>query len=317
MRMRMEGGEEMQGAGGLRCSWGIPPPAGTQAKWVRLNVGGTVFLTTRQTLCREQKSFLCRLCQGEDLQSDRDETGAYLIDRDPTYFGPILNFLRHGKLVLDKDMAEEGVLEEAEFYNIGPLIRIIKDRLEEKNYTVTQVPPKHVYRVLQCQEEELTQMVSTMSDGWRFEQLVNIGSSYNYGNEDQTEFLCVVSKELYNTPSGLSSEPSHKAKHYHLPPTLPHSPAPSILPSVLFAPQGSEWSLPGAMSLFAPHFSSSAAVTSQRFEDVILTFHSSLLISDLHLYFCAAVHGTPLPCSDTPQPPSQADILFHMLPSEA
>ncbi|KAL9853256.1 BTB/POZ domain-containing protein KCTD17 isoform 5-T5 [Geothlypis trichas] len=141
-----------------------------------------------------------------------DETGAYLIDRDPTYFGPILNFLRHGKLVLDKDMAEEGILEEAEFYNIGPLIRIIKDRMEEKDYTVTQVPPKHVYRVLQCQEEELTQMVSTMSDGWRFEQLVNIGSSYNYGNEDQTEFLCVVSKELYNSPNGLSSEPSHKAK---------------------------------------------------------------------------------------------------------
>ncbi|KFW01586.1 BTB/POZ domain-containing protein KCTD17, partial [Fulmarus glacialis] len=208
----MEGGEEMQGAVGLRCTWDISPPAGTQAKWVRLNVGGTVFLTTRQTLCREQKSFLCRLCQGEELQSDRDETGAYLIDRDPTYFGPILNFLRHGKLVLDKDMAEEGVLEEAEFYNIGPLIRIIKDRLEEKDYTVTHVPPKHVYRVLQCQEEELTQMVSTMSDGWRFEQLVNIGSSYNYGNEDQTEFLCVVSKELYNSPNGLSSEPSHKAK---------------------------------------------------------------------------------------------------------
>ncbi|XP_063251895.1 BTB/POZ domain-containing protein KCTD17 isoform X1 [Prinia subflava] len=212
VRMRMEGREEMQGAVGLRCTWDIPPPAGTQAKWVRLNVGGTVFLTTRQTLCREQKSFLCRLCQGEELQSDRDETGAYLIDRDPTYFGPILNFLRHGKLVLDKDMAEEGILEEAEFYNIGPLIRIIKDRMEEKDYTVTQVPPKHVYRVLQCQEEELTQMVSTMSDGWRFEQLVNIGSSYNYGNEDQTEFLCVVSKELYNSPNGLSSEPSHKAK---------------------------------------------------------------------------------------------------------
>ncbi|NXT23702.1 KCD17 protein, partial [Syrrhaptes paradoxus] len=212
VRMRMEGGGEMQGALGLRCTRDIPPPSGSQAKWVRLNVGGTVFLTTKQTLCREQKSFLCHLCQGEELQSDRDETGAYLIDRDPTYFGPILNFLRHGKLVLDKDMAEEGVLEEAEFYNIGPLIRIIKDRLEEKHYTVTQVPPKHVYRVLQCQEEELTQMVSTMSDGWCFEQLVNIGSSYNYRNEDQTEFLCVVSKELYSSSNGLSSEPSHKAK---------------------------------------------------------------------------------------------------------
>ncbi|XP_051015871.1 BTB/POZ domain-containing protein KCTD17 isoform X1 [Acomys russatus] len=204
--MRMEAGEAAPpaGAGGRAGGgWG---------KWVRLNVGGTVFLTTRQTLCREQKSFLSRLCQGEELQSDRDETGAYLIDRDPTYFGPILNFLRHGKLVLDKDMAEEGVLEEAEFYNIGPLIRIIKDRMEEKDYTVTQVPPKHVYRVLQCQEEELTQMVSTMSDGWRFEQLVNIGSSYNYGSEDQAEFLCVVSKELHSSPHGVSSESSRKTK---------------------------------------------------------------------------------------------------------
>ncbi|MED6276907.1 hypothetical protein CHARACLAT_007644 [Characodon lateralis] len=110
-----------------------------------------------------------------------------------------------------------------------------------------QVPIKHVYRVLQCQEEELTQMVSTMSDGWKFEQLVSIGygrahqseyllivsrevkgeesalpnnsgelvsigSSYNYGNEDQAEFLCVVSKELHNQSYGTTSEPSEKAK---------------------------------------------------------------------------------------------------------
>lgn len=48
----------------------INPNGGNNGKWVRLNVGGTVFLTTRQTLLKEQTSFLYRLCQQQDLHSD-------------------------------------------------------------------------------------------------------------------------------------------------------------------------------------------------------------------------------------------------------
>ncbi|XP_062330647.1 BTB/POZ domain-containing protein KCTD5 isoform X2 [Osmerus eperlanus] len=163
------------------------------SKWIRLNVGGTYFLTTRQTLCRDPKSFLYRLSQADpELDSDKDETGAYLIDRDPAYFGPVLNYLRHGKLVLNRELAEEGVLEEAEFYNITSLIKLLKDKIRERDCKTSQAPVKHVYRVLQCQEEELTQMVSTMSDGWKFEQLVSIG----YGRAHQSEFLLIVSREV-------------------------------------------------------------------------------------------------------------------------
>lgn len=102
---------------------------------------------------------------------------------------------------MNKDLSEEGVLEEAEFYNISELVKLCKQRVaERKSLEKATEPCKHVYRVLQCHEDELTQMVSTMSDGWKFEQLVNIGSSYNYGNDgDQAEFLCVVSRECTNS----------------------------------------------------------------------------------------------------------------------
>lgn len=65
------------GAGGLcrRCS-SAPLPGAGPGKWVRLNVGGTCFLTTRQTLCRDPKSFLFRLCQADpDLDSDKVSAG--------------------------------------------------------------------------------------------------------------------------------------------------------------------------------------------------------------------------------------------------
>lgn len=183
-------------------------------QWVRLNVGGTYFLTTKTTLSRDPNSFLFRLCQeNSDLISDTDTTGAYLIDRDPLYFGPVLNYLRHGKLVINKDLVEEGVLEEAEFYNITELIRLVKERICFRDNRPLKDLKKYVYRVLQCHEDELTHMVSSMTDGWKFEQLINIGSQYNYGNEDHAEFLCVVSRECGTSSiDAKEAEPTDRAK---------------------------------------------------------------------------------------------------------
>jgi hypothetical protein len=127
-----------------------------KSEWVRLNVGGQYFVTTKTTLCKNEESFFYKLCQDDPsvgLTTDKvsfllfcfqltgfisnigcfawkDETGAFLIDRDPQYFPTILNFLRHGKLIIEKHLVEEGVLEEAEFYNIQELIQITKDRIK-------------------------------------------------------------------------------------------------------------------------------------------------------------------------------------------
>ncbi|ESO10298.1 hypothetical protein HELRODRAFT_117017 [Helobdella robusta] len=180
--------------------------------WIRLNVGGRIFMTSRLTLGRDPDSFLFRLCQEDsELKTDVDESGAYMIDRDPDYFSPVLNYLRHGKLILNNDLNYEGVLEEAEFYNLACLVELIKHRMTEINSKKTQHHAKNVYRVLQWSEEELAQMVSNISDGWKFEQLINLGSSYKYNLEDRAEFLCVVSKECH-TSANDNNESADRGK---------------------------------------------------------------------------------------------------------
>lgn len=49
-----------------------PNGLSSSKQWVKLNVGGTYFLTTKTTLSRDPNSFLYRLCKEDsDLISDR------------------------------------------------------------------------------------------------------------------------------------------------------------------------------------------------------------------------------------------------------
>uniref|UniRef100_A0A5S6QPF6 BTB domain-containing protein n=1 Tax=Trichuris muris TaxID=70415 RepID=A0A5S6QPF6_TRIMR len=167
---------------------GCPPRKENCNRWVSLNVGGQTFVTSKQTLSRNRESFLFSLCEG-NLQSDKDENGAFLIDRNPHYFAPVLDYLRHGKLIINKDVSEEGVLEEAEFYNLPGLIKLCKDRISSRDVSKTRT--KRVHRLLHCYNYELAEMVASISDGWKLQQVFLLSP--------EAEYVCVVWKDFPDT----------------------------------------------------------------------------------------------------------------------
>ncbi|KAM6959297.1 SH3KBP1-binding protein 1 [Aplochiton taeniatus] len=88
---------------------------------IHLNVGGKRFSSSKQTLTWVPDSFFSSLLSGR-ISTLKDETGAIFIDRDPSLFTPILNFLRTKELH-PRSVNVHMLMHEAEFYGITPLVR--------------------------------------------------------------------------------------------------------------------------------------------------------------------------------------------------
>lgn len=102
---------------------GDPEKCQPHTDWLTLNVGGRCFTTTRSTLVsKDPDSMLAHMFRDKGVwMNKQDCQGAYLIDRSPEYFEPILNYLRHGQLILNEAINPLGVLEEARFFGIEQL----------------------------------------------------------------------------------------------------------------------------------------------------------------------------------------------------
>ncbi|KAF2073172.1 hypothetical protein CYY_005525 [Polysphondylium violaceum] len=102
-------------------------------EWVSLNVGGKIFHTTTSTLTSCKTSVLYKMFSKESNLpvSRKDVNNNWLFDRDPEYFRVVLNYLRtlpttHNDLVIDEGVSLKGVLQEALFFQIDGLVKLIK-----------------------------------------------------------------------------------------------------------------------------------------------------------------------------------------------
>ncbi|KAH7715175.1 BTB/POZ domain-containing protein KCTD5-like protein [Aphelenchoides avenae] len=141
--------------------------------WIRLNV----FHTTKHTLRKYKGSSLATLCDVEGIQpSEKDESGAFLIDRDPEHFRLILNFLRNGSLDTDANLPYDGLMKESEFYGLTELAALIDDARKE------EVRPKTT--------ESITMVIN------RTPQLVHVYFLSGNHDVDEGHFLPVLLMEL-------------------------------------------------------------------------------------------------------------------------
>ncbi|XP_078733519.1 LOW QUALITY PROTEIN: BTB/POZ domain-containing protein KCTD21-like [Lampetra fluviatilis] len=98
------------------------------AEPVTLNVGGTVYTTSLDTLTRFPDSMLAAMFSGK-MPTARDAHGRFFIDRDGKIFRHVLNFLRTSRLDLPAGFGETELLRrEADFYQIGPLADALRGR---------------------------------------------------------------------------------------------------------------------------------------------------------------------------------------------
>lgn len=89
------------------------------SNWVTLNVGGTIFSTTRATLLQDRGSLLYAMFRPDSAYDlDMDEKGHVLLDADGQYFGPLLNFLRMNEVAIPPNVSNKGVLACAQYFNV-------------------------------------------------------------------------------------------------------------------------------------------------------------------------------------------------------
>ncbi|XP_033833489.1 BTB/POZ domain-containing adapter for CUL3-mediated RhoA degradation protein 2-like [Periophthalmus magnuspinnatus] len=143
-------GAQSRPACGAVCSTRRQTPGGAAGgQYVRLNVGGALFLCPLRVLTRRESRLRDMFRGKTEVMIDRE--GWVLIDRSGRHFGSILNFLRDGSLVLPKSRVQvQEILNEAKYYGLQGLVLHCQSTLQKGS----QELPLCVIPVVTSRKEE-------------------------------------------------------------------------------------------------------------------------------------------------------------------
>ena len=102
---------------------------------VLVNIWGIRFETSRPTLQRFPKSILGMMVK-EDSPFKPGSSNMYFLDRDPSHFKLVLNYMRNKvcftKYILPKDRRYlEEILLEARYYRLDGLATLVSNRIDD------------------------------------------------------------------------------------------------------------------------------------------------------------------------------------------
>lgn len=168
---------------------------------IKLNIGGQIFQTSLLTLQQCPPPSLFSAMFSGKWTPDIDDRGCFFIDRDPTYFRHILNYLRDGGGSGGYAVAVSGLsasskqalLREAQFYQIGGLVSLLSQEVNRmKMMQRRELSQEKEYKLmLNVQEKELAATMTrmTMSEGYDIENWMR-------GEKDKRSVHLLLSKKL-------------------------------------------------------------------------------------------------------------------------
>ena len=100
---------------------------------VTLNVGGTRFMTTMSTMQLQRDTYFDGLVRTAQHVEDHE----HFVDRDPSHFRHVLNFMRGTPSLPATTHEVDELSREADFYGMPALVRYIEEHREQAERPIT------------------------------------------------------------------------------------------------------------------------------------------------------------------------------------